>query len=194
MPRAKRILQADFPYHVTNRTVNKVPFPLPLDELWRLFSKRLHFCSILFGIEIHAFVLMSNHYHMIVRCPENNLSTFMTYFNREMSKEINQFSGKINQNFGNRYYASVVQDPRYYLTVYRYVYRNPVDAGLSNSVENYPYSSFQFVLGKKMEFPIYDYPIIESENYVDLASLNKDYKADEKRKIRTALRKTYFTQ
>lgn len=119
----------------------------------------------------------------------------MTYFNREISKEINFLSGKINQNFGSRYYSTVVDDPRYYLTVYRYVYRNPVEAGLAETVEAYPYSSFQFVLGKrKFEFPVFDYPVIESGHYLDLNWLNKSYKSDEKSKIRTALKKAYFKE
>lgn len=194
MPRAKRILQSQFPYHVTDRTVNKIPFPISMEGMWKLFSRRLHFCSQLFNIEVHAFVLMTNHYHLLVRCPDNNLSQFMTYFNRETSKEINKISGKINQNFGNRYYASIIQDPNYYLTVYRYVYRNPVEAGLAKFVQNYPFSSFQFVIGNKMEFPIFDFPITEAGNFNDLDWLNKDYKADERSRIRTALKKAYFVQ
>jgi putative transposase len=193
MPRALRVRQSQFPYHITNRSVNKMPFPIKPDKLWKLFSKRLHFCSFAFNIEIHAFVLMSNHYHLIVRCPDNNLSEFMTYFNREMSKEINILTNKINQNFGTRYYSTIVDDPRYYLTVYRYVYRNPVDAGLAKKVEDYPFSSFQFVLGKrKFEFPVFDYPVIESGHYLDLSWLNKDYQKNEKQKIRTALKKQYY--
>ena len=186
-------MQSTYPYHVTNRTVNKEPFPVKMDTLWEVFATRLHFCSFAFKIEIHAFVLMTNHYHLIVRCPENNLNKFMNYFNREISKEINMLTAKINQNFGSRYYSTVINDPRYYLTVYRYVYRNPVDAGLSDRIENYPFSSFQYVIGKKIwEFPVFDYPIVESKNYLDLNWLNKEYKTEEKKKIRTAMKRPYF--
>lgn len=154
---------------------------------------RLHFCSFAFGIEIHAFVLMKNHYHMIVRTPEANLSQFMCYFNRELSKEINRATGRINQTFGNRYYASIVKDPRYYLTLYRYVYRNPVEANASKSVEEYEFSSLQQVIGaKKMEFPIFDFPIVDGYWFKNLDWLNSSYQKDEREKIRQSLKRKVF--
>ncbi len=117
----------------------------------------------------------------------------MCYFNRELSKELNRTTGRINQNFGSRYYASVVKDPRYYLTLYRYVYRNPLDAGCCSRVEEYKYSSLQHVLGlKKMEFPIFDFPIIAGNSMASLDWLNQDYKKDEKDQIRRSLKKPVF--
>ena len=193
MPRANRILQSDFPYHVTIRTVNKEAFRLDLRDLWKFISMRLHFCSFAFEIEIHAFVLMKNHYHMIVRTPNANLSGFMCYFNRELSKEINRATGRINQTFGNRYYASMVKDPRYYLTLYRYVYRNPVDATACHKVEDYEFSSLQYVLGKrKMEFPIFDYPIVDGNWFKNLDWLNSSYKKEEREQIRQSLKRPIF--
>ena len=193
MPRAHRILQSDFPYHVTSRTVNKDSFHVDMDLLWKFVSRRLHFCSFAFQIEIHAFVLMKNHYHLIVRTPNSNLSQFMCYFNRELSKELNRVTGRINQNFGNRYYASLVKNPRYYLTLYRYVYRNPVEAGACLKAENYQFSSLRQVLGStKMEFPIFDFPIIDSNSLKNLDWLNESYGTEEKSRIRQSLKKAIF--
>lgn len=193
MPRAKRILQSDFPYHVTSRTVNKETFYLDLERLWKFASMRLHFCSFAFGVEIHAFVLMRNHYHLIVRTPNSNLSEFMCYFNRELAKEINRATGRINQTFGNRYFSSIVKDPRYYLALYRYVYRNPVEANACKSVEEYEFSSLQHVLGiKKIEFPVFDYPIVEGQWFKNLEWLNASYKKKEKEEIRRSLRRQIF--
>lgn len=193
MPRAKRIIQAEFPYHVTDRTVNKQAFPLSLELMWEIISRRLHFCSFAFKIEIHAFVLMKNHYHMIVRTPEANLDQFMCYFNRELSKEINLLSGRINQTFGSRYYGSIVKDPRYYLTLYRYVYRNPVEAGACEKVDGYKFSSLQEVLGlRKMAFPVYDFPIIEGNWFQNLNWLNESYKKGERAQIKQSLRRPIF--
>ena len=193
MPRALRVSQSEFPYHVTSRIVNKELFHVDMDRLWNFMSMRLHFCSFAFEIESHAFVLMNNHYHLIVRTPKANLSQFMCYFNRELSKELNRTTKRINQTFGCRYYASIVRDPRYYLTLYRYVYRNPVEANACQNVEDYKYSSLQQVLGKtKLDFPIFDFPIIESQAMNNLAWLNQNYKKDEKTLIRKSLKKTIF--
>jgi putative transposase len=192
MPRALRVFQSEFPYHVTSRTVNKEAFHVDMDRLWKYVSMRLHFCAFAFEIEIHAFVLMHNHFHLVVRTPKSNLGDFMCYFNRELSKELNRTTGRINQNFGNRYYASMVKDPRYYLTLYRYVYRNPIDAGICLKVEDYKYSSLQHVLGKRMQFPVFDFPIIEGAWIKNLDWLNEDYKKDEKIQIRKGLKKPIF--
>lgn len=193
MPRALRISQSDFPYHVTSRTVNKEVFHVDMERLWKFISMRLHFCSFAFEIEIHAFVLMNNHYHLIVRTPKANLSQFMCYFNRELSKELNRTTKRINQTFGSRYYASIVKDPRYYLTLYRYVYRNPVEAKACQKVEDYKFSSLPQVLGKtKLEIPIFDFPIIEGQAMNNLDWLNQDYKNEEKKLIRKSLKKTIF--
>lgn len=166
---------------------------MDMERLWKFISMRLHFCSFAFEIEIHAFVLMNNHYHLIVRTPKANLSQFMCYFNRELSKELNRTTKRINQTFGSRYYASIVKDPRYYLTLYRYVYRNPVEAKACQKVEDYKFSSLPQVLGKtKLEIPIFDFPIIEGQAMNNLDWLNQDYKNEEKKLIRKSLKKTIF--
>ena len=161
--------------------------------LWKFISRRLHFCSFAFKIEIHAFVLMKNHYHLIVQTPRANLSQFMCYFNRELSKELNRATGRINQNFGTRYYASLVKDPRYYLTLYRYVYRNPIEAGACAKVEDYEFSSLRQVIGRsKMEFPIFDSPIVEGNSFMNLEWLNETSKSEERSQIRKSLKKAVF--
>ncbi len=193
MPRARRILQSEYPYHITSRAVNKEHFYVDPKKLWKFISMRLHFCAFAFDIEIHAFVLMKNHYHLIVRTPKANLSQFMCYFNREIAKEMNRHTGRINQTFGNRYYASIVKDPRYYLTLYRYVYRNPVEAGICRFVQDYEFSSLKQVIGEaKMEIPLFDFPIIEGQWMRNLEWLNEDYQKSEKKLIRKSLKKTYF--
>lgn len=130
---------------------------------------------------------------MIVRTPNANLDQFMCYFNRELSKEINRATGRINQTFGDRYYPSIVKDPRYYLTLYRYVYRNPVEAGACEKVEQYEYSTLQHVLGnKRMEFPVFDFPIVDGNWLKNLNWLNEDYKKEEKEQIRQSLKHRIF--
>ena len=128
MPRANRILQADYPYHVTLRSINKMTFELPMGDLWDFSCDLLLFCSYAFKIEIHAFVLMNNHYHMILRTPNADLHKFMNYFNGSLSREIGLRTSRINQKFGGRYHASVISDLSYYHHAYKYVYRNPVEA------------------------------------------------------------------
>jgi REP element-mobilizing transposase RayT len=59
--------------------------------------------------EIHAFVLMSNHFHLVVSFPENNMSEAMNYFMRETSRMISRDAGRINQTYGSRYFRSIIE-------------------------------------------------------------------------------------
>lgn len=195
MPRHKRVLQPDYPYHVTLRSINRMNFGVDMNDLWSFSSDLLLFCSYAFKIEIHAFVLMNNHYHLLVRTPLSNLEKFMNYFNRMLSWEISNKTGRINQKFGARYHPSIISDLSYYHNVYKYIYRNPVEAQICEKVETYNYSSLNFVLGReKYRFPVFDpyFGNIE-DHWPNLNWLNTPYESSEYKEIRMGLRKTHFS-
>lgn len=155
MPRKKTILQSIYPYHVTARCINKEWFRLNIGSIWSIFSDYLFILKFHFQFEIHSFVLMNNHFHLIVQTPLGNLSEGMNYFLRETSKEISFQSKRINQTFGGPYCWTLLQSHCYFLNTYKYVYRNPVEAGLSKHCEMYPYSTLAGLLGyQKMNIPL----------------------------------------
>jgi putative transposase len=141
MARKPLIRSSTFPYHVTNRSNNKEWFYIPIEEVWRIFTNTLTLCTDRYQIIPYAFVLMSNHYHLIVATPLNNLDFMMRFFQTEVAKEIQRRAGRINHIFGNRYKWSLLWNATATAYGYKYVLRNPVRAGLSQSVECYPYSS-----------------------------------------------------
>lgn len=195
MPRAKRILQADYPYSVTLRSINRMTFEMPIADLWDYSCDLLLFCSYAFKIEIHAFVLMSNHFHLILRTPNANLDKFMGYFNSKLSQEIGYKTSRINQKFGGRYHASIISDLRYYHHAYKYVYRNPVEAKICDAAEDYKYSSINFVLGRdRYRFPVFDtyFQNIE-DHWPTLSWLNTSYKNEEAKLIKASLKKPHFS-
>ena len=148
MPRRKHLPHPTYPYHVTARSHGGHWFYNDMDVVWHVMSDYLYFISIAYNVKIHAFVLMSNHFHLIVSTPEANLSRAMNYFMRETSKEINRITGKINQVYGDKYHRSLIDNQFYFSHVYKYVYRNPVTAGVSDACENYKYSTLYGLLGK----------------------------------------------
>lgn len=93
---------------------------------------------------IHAFVLMGNHYHLLVSTPECNLDKFMEHFNRRLSKKINQEARIMNHKFANRYKWTIIDSKSYLFNIYRYLYQNPIRAGLCQLCIDYPYSSLRF--------------------------------------------------
>jgi REP element-mobilizing transposase RayT len=196
MPRKPRNLQSDFPYHVTLRALNKVNFPVPPEILWEFVCDHLLFCSFAFKVEIHAFVLMSNHYHMIVRTPECNLDKFLGYFHKELSREICFKSGQINHRFGGRYQATVIDNVSYYGSAYKYVYRNPVTAGICSRVQDYTFSSLSFLTWQqKLRFPIFDTYFDSIHSYdLNLAWLNQTFELNEYRQIKSAMNPRPYTK
>lgn len=144
MPRSLLIRTDEYPYHVVNRSNNKEFFYLDLDELWLIFIDILGVLHYEYKCNIHSFVLMSNHYHLILSTPQKNLSEAMNYMHREVAKRANKKAKRINHFFGGRYKPCLIQNENYYWNAVKYVFRNPVDAGLCNRVEKYKYSSLNF--------------------------------------------------
>lgn len=144
MPRPKLIRQNEFPYHVTSRTNNKVPFPLPMYHVWDLAKQSLVYARKNVDVEINCFVLMNNHYHLLITTPNENLDKFMMYFNLKLSKLISKNAKVINHKFSNRYKWTIVSDQEYLQNVYRYIYQNPIRANIVEKCIEYPYSSLHF--------------------------------------------------
>lgn len=183
----------DCPYHVTARTGNKEWFDVPMDYVWSVFSDYLHFIWRAYDVRIHSFVLMSNHFHMLVSTPEANLDKAMNYLMREVSKRIAERSGRINQVFGGPYYWSVIKNNVHYQHAYKYIYRNPVHAGMCERVEDYKYSTLRGLIGMDYLYvPAYDnLNLIQNPN-TQLKWLNEAYDSAAKDAIQKALRKREF--
>lgn len=150
MPRRHTVSQTEFPYHVGARSINREWFSLPMEVVWQIFCDQLYFVHHAYRVQILSFVLMSNHFHMIIRTPEGNLSDSMGWFMRETSRQLTRCGNRINQAYGGRYFRAVIDSPLYYLHAYKYIYLNPVRARLSDRAENYPYSTLSGLLGRRL--------------------------------------------
>ncbi len=151
MPRRNLIRTKLFPYHVTTRSNNKEWFYIPIDEVWRYCRELLKEGEKEFKVEIEGFVLMSNHYHMCLFTPEENLDKFMRFFNKGLSEKISRHAGRINRIFGAPYNWTLIRNEQYYYNVLRYIYQNPLRAGVVKRCEDYPYSDvLEKVKGKDL--------------------------------------------
>jgi REP element-mobilizing transposase RayT len=194
MPRKKYQPSADIPYHITARCINKEWFQIPLPDVWDIFSEYLFFINRAFNVKVHSFVLMNNHFHLILSTPNANLSEAMNYFMRETSRQFGYASGRINQIYGGPYFWSQLRSEIYYGHAYKYVYRNPVEAGLCLNVEDYPFSTLYALLGKsKTIIPISEDVLFFSDIESQILWLNEAYKSESyKKEIKNALRKRQF--
>lgn len=193
MPRPHSILQSEFPYHVTGRCINREWFKLPMEQVWEIMSNHLHFVRHGYGGRIHSFVLMPNHFHLLISTPERNLSQIMAYFMRATSAELSLETGRINQCYGARHYRCVIESPHYFLHAYKYVYRNPVKAGLSSTVESYPYSTLAGLLGfRHMFIPLECDETLFADVEGTLKWLNEAPAQEEWNLVRSAMKKRKF--
>jgi putative transposase len=102
-----------------------------------------------------------------------------------LALKIQDESGVINQIFGGRYKWCLIQSQQYLSNCYRYVYQNPVRAGIVRRCEEYPFSTIQNTLGRSaFAIPVHDkfgfkddfglYWLNENIREVDLCSLKKN--------------------
>lgn len=155
MPRKKVLILANEPYHITARCLNKEWFSLPLETVWSIMEDFLFLLVAGFGVRIHSFILMSNHFHLLITAPNGNLSSAMLYFMRETSKEITRLSGRINQTYGSRNHKTRITNYHHFMNTYKYIYQNPIRAKLCTNAEDYPFSTLNGLCrGSKLTIPV----------------------------------------
>ena len=125
MARPLRINRPGIWYHVTARATER-------PEIFRHDAQRRHWSELLpefverFRLELHAYVLMSNHYHLLLETPEANLSEAMQWLQTSYSMWFNRQAQRVGPLFQGRFKAVVVEPQSWGLAVSRYVHLNPV--------------------------------------------------------------------
>ncbi len=193
MARKNVPLVADRPYHISSICSNKEWFKIPIEEVWEIMSNNLKFIHQAYDIRILSFVLMNNHFHLLAMFPQNNMGANMNYFLRETSKEINARANRQHHAFKRTYFRSLINTYHYYTHAYKYVYRNPVEAGICNYVEEYRYSTLHSTLGQSRSI----IPTLEDDTlFSDLSRtvnwLNRPVKTEHREAVRRALRRSEF--
>ncbi len=125
MPRKSRVLFEGALYHVTSRgNARQVIFHQDgdRDRFLEQLGERAASC----GVVVHAFVLMDNHYHLLVRTPRGNLSRFMQCLNTSYALYYRYKHERPGHVFQGRYKALLVAEEDYLLRLTRYIHLNPV--------------------------------------------------------------------
>ena len=193
MPRAKFNPTTD-PYHIAARCINKEWFHSPTSEVWEIFNDELYLVQKLFDLKVFSFVLMSNHFHLLASAPNADLSLAMNYFLRESSRIILKSNHRINGTFAGRFFRCRIQSYHHFTTVYKYIYRNPVEAGLCTWAEEYPWSTLNGILGfSKLILPLEeDKLLFDTGVEPTLKWLNEKPEEFNRNSVRLAIRKPNF--
>jgi len=152
MARPIRIVFEGALYHVTSRG----------NERKRIFQgsdDRRKFLSIIseahcrYGVFLHCFVLMDNHYHMMIETPKANLIQAMHYINGKYTLYYNWKHKRAGHLFQGRYKAILVEKNEYLLELSRYIHLNPVRTGDVTNPANYAWSSFIYYVDNSRTSP-----------------------------------------
>ncbi len=128
-------------YHVMNRVSGRsrlfkdaICHQIFLEVLSELHQK--------FQVEFHAYCLMSNHYHLLLRTPHPNLGKAMRHFGVQFTRKINQASKRDGPIFRGRYKAILVDADNYLIQLSRYIHLNPCVAKIVKDPKDYSWSSY----------------------------------------------------
>lgn len=138
-----RELRMEYPgtvYHVIQRGNNReFVFDKDHDKKYLLEGLRLYKDKL--GFTLFGYVIMGNHYHLIIKTHQSPLQKIMQMLNNRYSKYYNIVHRRTGHVFGGRYKAIPVQDDRYLLTLLRYVHQNPIRANICQNTWEFPWSS-----------------------------------------------------
>lgn len=115
-------------YHVACRGNERRPI-FRDDTDRRMFLDRLARSAGGHGVRLLCYVLMRNHYHLLIQTPKPNLSKFMMHFNGGYTMAFNRRHRRAGHLYQGRYHAVVVDRDAYLLEVSRYLHLNPVRVG-----------------------------------------------------------------
>lgn len=140
MARPLRIEYEGALHHVMNRgNASQSIFESPDD--YRMFIDILVESIKLWEINIHAFSLLPNHYHLLIETPRANLSRAMRHINGVYTQRFNRNKRSDGHLFRGRYKAILVDEEAYLVELIRYIHNNPVRAGLVTQPEKHPWTS-----------------------------------------------------
>lgn len=138
-----RPLRIEYPgawYHVMNRgRRSESIFSDKKDFL--MFIDLMIESSEMWNVNIAAYCLMTNHYHILLQTPGGNISRFMRHINGVYTQRYNRRHKLDGQLFRGRYKSILVSDDSYLLQLVRYIHKNPVKADVVKDMEKYEWSS-----------------------------------------------------
>lgn len=143
MPRPPRSITANCPVHIVQRGINRRSC-FRCEQDFRSYLAALRETSRHYRVSIYAFVLMTNHVHMLaVPARENAVSSMMQQLGRKYVSYFNKLHVRTGTLWEGRFRSSVIGSERYLFACYRYIELNPVRAGLARSAREYNWSSYR---------------------------------------------------
>lgn len=188
MPRKPRIEKVGF-YHIVNRGVAKTNIYLCNDDFLK-FLEILQEASEEFAFEIYSFVLMTNHYHLLIEMKKSNLSSALQKINSRYSIYFNNKYKRVGPLWQGRFKSWYVYDECYLKSLVRYIEFNPIKANMIQNIGEYRWamSSYNF------KFSMLNFELIESTSFDKELDDKELEKIDEFYRAKVELKNDALTQ
>lgn len=143
MPRRPRFVVEDYPYHVVQRGNNRAVAFFDTGDYGK-YLNLLEESAEVSGCQIHAYVLMTNHVHLLMTPRvRDSVSRTMQLLGSRYVQYINKKHDRTGSLWEGRFRSCLVDSDRYVLACYRYIELNPVRAELAKSAADYRFSSYR---------------------------------------------------
>ena len=139
-------------YHIVNRGVEQRNVFID-DEDFKTFLKMLYTGCVLYNVQLHDYVLMNNHYHLLIETTQENLSKFMKHINASYAIWFNRKYKRSGHLWQGRFKSWYVTDEAYLYTLIGYIENNPVKANIVQTLGAYSYSGYQSFMEKVQPLP-----------------------------------------
>jgi putative transposase len=157
--RLARLTLADQPHHVIQRGNNRQAIFVDRTDqelMLTLFGEN----AARFGVALHAYVLMSNHFHLLATpSTAEGLPRFMQAIGRRYVRHFNDRHGRSGTLWEGRYKSTLIQTDRYLLACMVYIDLNPVRAGMVAEARDYPWSSHAHYAGLRHDRLLTPHPL-----------------------------------
>ncbi len=129
----------------------------------RFYLKHLGRAMVKFGCQVHAYVLMTNHVHLLVTPSASTaLSEALRAVNLRLTQRINAREGRTGTLWESRFKASTIEADEYLLACHRYIELNPVRAAMVAHPAEYPWSSYAANAGLRADPLVSPHPLYQA--------------------------------
>jgi putative transposase len=159
MPRRPRLELPGVPLHVTHRGVNRAAVFID-DHDFMAYADSLQACFAREDVSMHAYVLMTNHVHLLVSAEKQGaVSRALSRHGQRYVPAFNRRHGRTGTLWEGRFRSCLVESETYLLTLYRYIELNPVRAALVDRPDAYRWSSIHANLGGAADTLVTPHPV-----------------------------------
>lgn len=169
MPRFPRTYIKTIFFHIITQGINK-SYIFERSEDIKFYIRMMKKISKYQEVKVLAYCVMNNHTHMLVKTNKTEkMSKFMQRLNTTYGKYYNQKYNRVGYVFRNRYKSEGIYDEKHLYNCVRYIYNNPVKAGICKEAKEYQYSNYKEINSKYKEINV---DLIDEYSFIDIEDKN----------------------